>query len=192
MFSTRRSVICVALLAFASGCSEGLGGFGGRETEPELYPVLTERGSITYRMIDPQDAPGPEDRPKAPSPQQGRAERLRVRQDNMEAEGASRRARQDPFARERRNFQADQDLQREIERAEHRQQQQLLQFQRDEERREREIARQLKRLEDEQRAQQRAFEIESAFRESQRQMQEIQRQHEINNAQFQESLRRPY
>jgi len=55
MLSARLSVTCASLLAFCPGCS---GGFGGHEPEPDLYPVLSERGHLTYSTNDPH-APRP-------------------------------------------------------------------------------------------------------------------------------------
>ena len=86
MFSTRRSVICVALLASASGCSEGLGPLGAHEPEPVLYPVLSERGHLTYSMNDharpPRSREGNPGRAvcKKASPEQGQSSGPRRRQ----------------------------------------------------------------------------------------------------------------
>src|SRR3954469_4324832 len=56
MLSARLSVTCASLLAFCPGCS---GGFGGHEPEPDLYPVLSERGHLTYSTNDPHAPPAP-------------------------------------------------------------------------------------------------------------------------------------
>src|SRR3954469_3587665 len=56
MLSARLSVTCASLLAFCPGCS---GGFGGHEPEPDLYPVLSERGHLTYSTNDPHAPPTP-------------------------------------------------------------------------------------------------------------------------------------
>jgi hypothetical protein len=98
-------VTCLALLAFASGCS------GLDEPEPALQPVLSARGRIIYVAKDsgvppfredPQNArliqqardaqlrvqgPGPQDAPSSP---QGRGEPIRVAKADPEAENIER------------------------------------------------------------------------------------------------------
>ena len=105
MSPVRRSATRLALIAFAAGCS------GCDEPEPELRPVFSARGRITYVANDskappfredPQNArwieqardaqlraqrPVPQD---APSPPQGRSEPVRVATADSETESIDR------------------------------------------------------------------------------------------------------
>jgi hypothetical protein len=77
MHPSRWSVNGVALLGFASGCS------GSSPKTSELYPVLDERGVITYRYVTPAPstpgAPSPSGSPPRQTPQDDTEERQRQR-----------------------------------------------------------------------------------------------------------------
>ena len=189
MFSTRRSVICVALLAFASGCSEGLGPLGGHEPEPVLYPVLSERGHLTYSMKDPPCLPVREGEIGARCWLHGRPRRelLRVRRPNMEAEAMRRQERQEQFRQEQRAFQADQDMRREIERVE-REQRRRQEFERQE--REREERTNRWRQDDAMRRQRESQSFNDGFRELLRTQEQIRRQQELDDQRRRQELPR--
>jgi hypothetical protein len=117
MLLPRRSVACLALLASVSGCS------GSSEPKVTLYPVVDERGLITYMTEDPYDAAVEKDRRNAELRHewsQQQAALSRGRQQNveaMQAEALSRQARQEQFRQEQRDTQAYQDMRRQNERA---------------------------------------------------------------------------
>lgn len=181
MLSPRRSMSCVAMLAFSSGSS------GCHEKEPVLYPVLNERGLITYTTKDPYKPAFKEDRQAALLPHWHQREQFQVGQPSTQAGGMSGQERREQFGQEQRDIQADEDMRREDLREAQRQRQQQI----DEERREREELREQKRQEDAMRALQRVQELEDAFEETRRQQEEIQRLHELNNERHEEMLRRP-
>ena len=56
MHVSRLSIACISLLAFASGCSRG-----SAEKKVVLYPVVDERGLITYVTMDPSITQAKED-----------------------------------------------------------------------------------------------------------------------------------
>ncbi len=104
MIPPRWTIGCVALVGLASGCSDG------PAPEPRLYPILNERGLITYTYQEPQGqtiisrgarfgdpAPVAEAQPDRPDPQAVLAERRE--REAAQAEQA-RRERQELEARD--------------------------------------------------------------------------------------------
>lgn len=106
MLLARRFVTCVALLAFAPGCSGGSGGLGVPEKKTVLYPVLNEQGFVTYSTKDPYDPSVEAHRRIALSEQEQRVDLDRVRQQNMRDEYLRRQERQGQFRAEQSDFQA--------------------------------------------------------------------------------------
>jgi hypothetical protein len=189
MLPACRSATRIALLAFAPGCS------GSQAPEPVLYPVLSERGHLTYRTNDPRA-------PSAPPTEKERWDKELRRQAQAQLDREQRRPVWQPvvqgeFVRAEqpeprpgpRDFQLDppdpgpstvyERLAQQRQEASERQQWE-------------QEARERQRQEDEMRSQQRLREMEAAHQEQLRQQAETQRLHEQNQRMHNQSTGAPY
>src|SRR4051812_22798792 len=90
MSHIRWSVTCAALLAITSGCS---GGSGGSRVKVALYPVVDERGLITYVTRNPYDPEAEEER-RAALEQEREAAEVRRREERKYQDLVDLRQRQ--------------------------------------------------------------------------------------------------